>query len=122
MKGCTLKGVWSAGVAHPVVVCGCGVLVTGNHLRSHPGPGGRASHPRVHTSCEDSGSPIGRPNEGVALADGAVQLSGHTEVDQFDVSVVSEEYVLPLDVPVDHLAFVQVTQALGVGQGRQTGR
>lgn len=75
--------------------------------------------------------PIGCPDEGVTLANGAVKLSRDTKVNQLDVSVVCEEHVLPFDVPVDHLALVQVTEALqregcdrgvtgvtGVGTGR----
>ncbi len=59
--------------------------------------------------------PVGRPNECVALADGAVQLSRHAKVHQLDVGVVCEENVLPFDVAVDHLALVKVAEALQEG-------
>ena len=62
--------------------------------------------------------PVGCPNECVALADGAVQLSRHAKVDQLDVSVVCEENVLSFDVAVDHLTLVKVAEALQEGGRR----
>merc|ERR1719376_1697214 len=47
---------------------------------------------------------------GFASHDGAVQLGTHAKVHQLDLSIVSEQHVLPLDVPVDDLAVVQVRQ------------
>lgn len=44
---------------YPVVICGLGVLVAGDDLRSHP---------------------IGSTNEGVPSTDGLVQLSRHSKV------------------------------------------
>lgn len=105
--------------AYPVVICGRRVLVTRYHLGSHPGV------EKGYTRAQQVGwreggqyRPVGCPNECVALADGAVQLSRHAKVDQLDVSVVCEENVLSFDVAMDHLTLVKVAEALQEGGRR----
>lgn len=53
--------------------------------------------------------PVGGADEGVALAHGPVQLRTDPKVDQLHLRRVRQQHILALDVPVDHLWPIKIS-------------
>ncbi len=54
--------------------------------------------------------PVWCSDERVSSSDGSVQLSTNSKVDKLDLGIVREENVLTLDITMDNLASVQMSQ------------
>lgn len=49
-------------------------------------------------------------DKGVSSTDGSIELSRYAKIDQLDVGIVSEEHILTLDVTMNDLVGMQVSQ------------
>ena len=84
-----------------IVVGGVRILITSNNLGGHPVGSSNKRVPNIITPSytEQSNNQL----KSLPSSDSSVQLRGDTEVDQFDFSVICQQYVLSFDITMYHL-------------------
>ena len=104
IEGINIKIPTKTPQVRSIVVGGVRILITSNNLGGHPVGGSNKRVPNIITPSytEQSNNQL----KSLPSSDSSVQLRGDTEVDQFDFSVICQQYVLSFDITMYHLIII----------------